>query len=153
NVLDGFDETTLPNWLMVPFRGTNRVRLVNDARFSLLTNNRSVATVERVGPDLIEVRGVGLGPDARISVVDGAGHVVAVLEVSVKQRRVMTTAFLYVVNPGVGTARNPGDEVAFLQVMNQIYLPQTNIEFLRVSARRVTISDNLGTEVNTIGNF
>jgi peptidoglycan hydrolase-like protein with peptidoglycan-binding domain len=159
--LDGFDETATPfHWLLVPFRGTNRVLLFN-TRFSLLTSNRSVVTAERVFErgtlgrlfaGVVEVHGVSIG-DAFIRVLDGSGNEVARLDVSVRQQRTFSVAFRYVDNAGVGTARQVGDEVGFLATMNEIYNRQTHIRFVSAGAQRVTIRDNLGTEVNTIGNF
>ncbi|MBI3407631.1 MAG: hypothetical protein HY040_04655 [Planctomycetes bacterium] len=159
--LDGFDATAAPfPWLLVPFQDVNRVRLVNGGSFSLLTSNRNIATVERdiilgtigrIPTGIINIQGVAAG-DAFIRVLDGAGNQVARLDVSVRRRRNLGIAFHYVVNAGVGTqTRNPGDEAGFLPLMNQIYLRQANIQFRLVSARRLTITDNLGTEVNTIG--
>jgi hypothetical protein len=166
---DGFDDTEAfqPPWIMVPFeRRFNLVRVLNAQGLFLVSSNPSVVRVVRPFPPRREVRlatvdsqelrveAGGMLGDAEIRVQDGVGNVFARLRVSVFERLTVPSAFHYVANTGVGTTRNVGDEVALLDVMNEVYRAQANIEFVKLpgtqGARVLRLTDNFGTEVNDL---
>src|SRR5262245_14067453 len=161
----GFDDSVSPPWLLIPYElPFDVVRIVNGEGTTLISTNPAVARpvdpanpgrpfgFVTENPDFVRIE-AGLPGDAEIQALDACGNVVARLSISVLEKVTVRTAFHYVQNRGVGTrTRRLGDEVAFLQTMNDIYLPQANIEFVTIQAHDLPIADNLGNEVNTIGN-
>ncbi len=156
---DGFDATTIPHWLMLPFEEPERtLRVRNGAGLVPFTTNRTAAEV--VDPltgrplevltsdnEIIYIRGTITG-STEISFREANGVAHGRIIVANVAKKTVKIAFHYVQNRGVGTTRNPGDEVDFVSEMNDIYLPQANIEFETIEAHRLRITQNLGREVN-----
>ena len=156
---DGFDISSFPHRLMIPIEDPVRLmRVFNGAGLVPATTNALSAEVidpltqrplavltsddQVIG---IRARVIGIG---EITLNEPGGPPQARLIVAAVAKITVKVAFHYVQNAGVGTSRNPGDEVAMIAEMNEIYLPQVNIEFESVSARRLPIRENLGLEVN-----
>jgi hypothetical protein len=110
-----------------------------------------IATID---PQTLRIEAGGMLGDAEIQARDGTGRIHARLRVSVLEKLVVKSAFHYVANAGVGTTRKVGDEIALLENMNQVYLPQANIEFVKLpggqGASVLRLSGNFGTEVNDL---
>jgi hypothetical protein len=166
---DGFDTTDAfqPPWVLVRAEARFRlVRLVNGLGLDLVSTDPSVVQLEHpviVGqpltratrdPQFVRLVAAGLG-DAEVHARDTCGRVWARLRVAVREKLFVTAGFHYVQNRRYGTrSRHLGDEDAFLEVMNRLYLDQANIEFFKLpgarGARDLPMTDNLGTEINVI---
>lgn len=141
---NGFDAKASPPWQMVPAGGSKEVKLVNATGLTFTSTNTGVATVTQPDPFRIIVKGVVKGT-AFIEAKNGSGTVVARLEVAVKTKKTVSTAFFYVSdNAGHKTARALGAEVVLVKAVNDIYLPQANIEFTVRSAKAQAYAQNFG---------
>lgn len=159
---NGFDATVTPRWLMVPLELPSReLRVVNGAGFLIRSRNPGVAfpapfignaplTRLTADDEVIRIKG-RLAGTTFIDVLDATGVVVATLEVLVCAKLKVQAAFHYVKHTGIGTTRKVGDEIAMLRVVNQIYLPQANIEFESIHAADLRLTGAFGTELNEAG--
>lgn len=159
---NGFDATTTPRWLMVPIEALSReIRVVNGAGFRIRSRNTGIALVASfpaslplahltADDEVIRIKGRTPG-NTNIDVLDSDGNVVATLEVAVCARLKVQAAFHYVKHSGIGTTRKIGEEAAMLRVVNRIYLPQANIEFVSMLARDLPLTDGFGNELNEAG--
>lgn len=156
---NGFDETANPRWIMVRFEEPSReIRVINAAGFRIVSRQFLIATpgqftspriLDRITSDdeVIRVRG-HLPGTTFFDIVDSDDEVLATLEVAVFEKLTLPTSFLYVKNPGVGTKRKPGQEVAFIAEANRIYKNQINVEIVALQAREEPVTGDFGTEIN-----
>jgi hypothetical protein len=146
---DGFDESATPPWLMAPTTGEKKVILVDGEAMSVTSQDPTVATVSEkpgtAGKKKRELIIKGLKKGTTLIEVKSGGISKAQLEIAVKDRKTVKLAFNYVSdNAGHSTWRVRASAPRWVQIMNNIYLPQTNIEFKNHSVNKVKISQNLG---------
>ncbi len=142
---DGFDGFASPNWQMVPVGGFKIVWLWNAAGLPIASSNSRIATVRAstiLNMTILTITGVRAG-SCQIQV--GLGPLFdAVLDVSVKNKKTVRTAFHYVDDGRVQkTRRQIADLNNLIAASNQILLPQANIEITRHSAAVLPIAQNL----------
>lgn len=143
---------------MVPLNARKDIALMDAENLTLTSANPAIAEV---------VGNVPLfgGPSNRRLTTHGKqrGHtfievrknnvVQTKLEVSVKQPLKKTLAFWFVTDaPDAGgvkraTERNPSEAAQLITRINEIYTPQTNIEFVSVGAAAKTLTKSLGEEI------
>ncbi|MFO1350637.1 MAG: peptidoglycan-binding protein [Gammaproteobacteria bacterium] len=143
---DGFDGSASPNWQMVPVGGSKRVGLHGAAGLAVASSDTSIATVASAtahGHTTLTITGVAKG-NCQIQI--GAGPAfAAVLDVAVKSRKTVSTAFHYVDDGHrQKTRRRISDLNAMITAANNILLPQANVEISRRSAAALPIAQNLG---------
>lgn len=147
---DGFDKYSTPRWLMVPHQGYQAVELTRATGLIVKSEAPGIAKVEEVNRKpyqnrMFRIRGVAPGNTCIVAWDPQKRTVAARLEVDVKPRKVVRVAFRYVWDKtGRRTVRNPGDEDRWIERMNVIYTPQTNIEFKKIAAAVVKIDVDLG---------
>jgi hypothetical protein len=149
---DGFDGAVNPPWQMVPMSGQKTVILKNAAGLDVVSRNPGIATVEDVpkcfvhgGRELI-IKGKTKGTTF-IDVKNGA-TTVASLEVAVKTRKIIRASFHLVEdNAGHKTGRNASSIDGWVKTMNDILLPQANVQVNKQRAISVKINKNLGAVV------
>ena len=149
---DGFDGSVTPVWQMVPVGGRRTVILKNAANLTVTSRNPGVASVKDVqqcfvhgGRELIiagKIRGTTF-----IDVKNGT-RVAASLEVAVKAKKLVRVSFHFVEdNAGHKTTRSASSVSGWVRTMNDIMLPQANVEVLKQRAVNVKINQNLGSVV------
>ncbi|MCB1920027.1 MAG: peptidoglycan-binding protein [Candidatus Competibacteraceae bacterium] len=149
---DGFDGAVNPPWQMVPMSGQKTVILKNAANLNVVSRNTGIATVEDVpkcfvhgGRELI-IKGKTKGTTF-IDVKDGA-ITVASLEIAVKTKKTIQASFHLVEdNAGHKTSRSASSVDGWVKTMNDIFLPQANIQVTKKRAISVKINKNLGAVV------
>lgn len=152
--LMGFDETVLPNWLMVPLDEDKRIFLRNGDGMNVTSVNPRIADVRVVDPILaggangrqtLSIKG-NMHGHTFIDVRDAQKRLKARLEVAVKKPKTVKLAFNFVEdNAGHKTARKPEDVDPWIAALNNIvYTPQANIVFTKQSSRSVKVNANLG---------
>ena len=162
----GFDPTANPPWLMLPAGSSSRLMRINNAEgLTLISNNPGVVRVRSPFGSFDKPLPVtqqsqifrvlpGVTSDAVISAVDRTGKPRAQLGVSVLRERKVQCAFHYVRNPRYGTrVRNPGDEGAFVDALNNVWGSQANIAFTSVGAFELPMTANLGDVIDTRAKF
>lgn len=150
---DGFQRAdpfrNSPPWQMVPLGGSKIVRIQNgqDIR-SVTCNNTGIARALLLGPNAVQIFGVSHGTTL-LKVRNASGRVLARLDVSVKRRKTVRTSFFFVKdNSGNETTRPLGDADTAIAGMNDIWLPQANVEFVKKNVTKpLTFARNFGTEV------
>jgi hypothetical protein len=132
---------------MVPVGKVKTLTLHHGHGLSVVSTDTSVAKVTRHGVTCL-IEGIRTGP-ARLEVRHGA-TVRAKVDLAVVGRLQVATAFLFVRDSaGHRTHRHHAIVDGLLKTMNQIYLPQANIEFTKSSVKDVTVAKNLGQVVGT----
>lgn len=150
----GFDGSSRPPWLMVPLGQFASVRLVNGDDLTLVNDDPGIAQAERgLAPHRVAVLGRSVGTTT-VRAARGR-KTVAELQVTVKQRRVVTVAFYVVTDKNnISPAfSNRNDHVPnrdrfadiddLLRAVNGIYLPQTNVQFAEVKRKALDIARDL----------
>lgn len=142
----GFDRFVNPNWQMVPVSGFRILLLQGAGGAPVNSSDPRIATVavaQVLGAQFVRINGMRVG-SCQIRV--GSGPIFdVVLNVSVKNKKRVRTSFHYVDDGRVQkTARRIGDLDDMLAAINQIWLPQANIEIARHSAAPLRIAQNLG---------
>ena len=164
----GFDDTADPPWLMLPAGSSSRLMRINNGEgLTLVSSNPGVVRVRSPfgssdKPVAVSQQSQifrvlpGITADAVVSAVERSGKAHAKLAVSVLRQRTVTCAFHYVRNPRYGTrVRNPGDEVEFLDSINNVWGSQANILF-RIApggVRELTMTEDLGDKIDTRPKF
>lgn len=155
--LQGFDDTTIPRWQMVPVNGERRVRLMGGAGLTVVSANTGVATVHEVripfthgGREFI-IKG-HTKATVQITAKQGAA-VAAALDVAVKTKKTVTITFNYVRDTaGHKTRRNPGELQPTFDIANKLFKDQINVELVkRVVNPSYSVAGNLGTIVKWTG--
>ncbi|MBC7797563.1 MAG: hypothetical protein H7Z37_11875 [Pyrinomonadaceae bacterium] len=156
--LTGFDETVLPNWLMVPLDENKTIFLRNGEGMIVTSVNPRIADVSIIDPILasgangrrtLSIKG-NMHGHTFIEVRDVQKRLKARLEVAVKKQKTVTLAFNFVEdNAGHKTNRKPDQDVdPWIEALNNIiYTPQTNVVFIKHSVRWVKVNANLGNVV------
>jgi hypothetical protein len=147
---DGFDGKVNPPWQMVPASGFKLVKVVNAAGLTISCDKPAIASVVQISPDTIRVGGLAPGT-AIIRAKDASGKVVGTLDVAVKRKKTIVTSYFFVEDAAKrkkhATTRTLGDEVNLTKLINEIFLPQANIEFTVKSAQKLPIDKDLGNVV------
>lgn len=149
---DGFDGAVNPPWQMVPMSGQKTVILKNADNLTVVSRNPGIATVEddpkcfvHGGRELI-IKGKTKGTTF-IDVKNGA-TTVASLEVAVKTKKTVQASFHLVEdNAGHKTSRTTSSIDGWVKTMNDIFLPQANIQVTKKRAISVKINKDLGAVV------
>jgi hypothetical protein len=135
---------------MVPLGGTKIVLVSNAGAVSSVTANNPniVRPVLRGGG--VALTGIARGTTL-VKVRDVSGRVLARLDVTVKRKKTVRTKFWLVQDKngkGRATARSQSDVDAALPIMNDIWLPQANVEFTqRGTAEAKVYKQDFGDEV------
>lgn len=142
---DGFDSFATPNWQMVPVGGSKMVLVWDATSLNIHSSDSGIATVRVsrfLGLTHLTITGVRAG-NCQIRV--GLGPLFdAVLDVAVKTKKTVRTAFHYVDDGRVQkTARRIADLNDLITAANRILLPQANIEISRHRAAVLPIAQNL----------
>jgi len=141
---NGFDSLATPRWQMVPFGARRAVRLVDGDRLAVTSSNTRIATVTTAKARNIRsvtIQGVRQGT---CQIVAGTGATRAVLDVAVKRRVTVRTAFHYVDDGRVQrTARRIANLNALIAAVNGVMLPQANVQMTRHSAAALRMRQNL----------
>ena len=156
---NGFDTTATPRFLLIPHENPEReVRISNAAGLNISTRDAGIAVplsflrrtpLSEITSDDEVIRIQGKLPGKTfIDLSDDNGNVAATLEVSVARKLVVKAAFHFVRHSTVGTTRRVGQEQTWIREINEIYLPQANIEFQSIVARELPLTANFGKEVN-----
>src|SRR6266545_182883 len=134
-------------WQMVPLGGSKIVLVVGGGGVRQVTsNNLGIARPLFLG-GAVQIFGVARGT-AIIKLRDANGRVLARLDVSVKRKRTMRTSFFFVQDNNRRTTRTAADVDPVLQGMNDIWLPQANVEFVRKLVKDPEpYDDDFGAEV------
>jgi hypothetical protein len=148
----GFAQFVTPKWQMVPVGGERRLRLtgvgalvprVADSTILTAVQTKTGANVELV---LTGVK-AGLTNIEWVPTLATAGPVAPgfKLDVSVKEKKDVSTAFFYVDDGHVQkTRRRIADLDRLLIRANAILTPQANVEIVRRSAAALPVAQNLG---------
>ena len=142
----GFDPDAVPQWQMVPAGGTRIIRVTDVGAHTLSSSNPGILRVNELvraaGTSLVSLHGLRDGT-AQLHVKNGAA-IAARLDVDVKRKRTVRTAFNFVAdNAGHRTARGLGTEDNLIRRANAILTPQANVEITKHRARNVTVPKNL----------
>jgi hypothetical protein len=151
----GFDDTAVPPWIMVPMQGK---------RLVVLKDGRGLSLGLRMGrPGIINFqeqphpqgRGIlltAVNPGTVIlEAKDPGGGVRAALEITVKQRRTLTTCYVGISdNSGRMSTTGMASATHMLEVANKLYLPQANIELLHHASKGVALTFDMPTGMPTI---
>lgn len=156
---DGFDDSVVPNWLMVPLKGKNKVWLIGEEGLTVTSTAPRIASVEvefvdpiikRSNENLLSVTGNAQG-QAFIEVRKG-NVLLGKLEVSVKSSISLNLSFHFVSDNAKPvnhtTNRTPSDLPELISVLNSIYVPQTNISFKLKNHFLLKFNENMGDAVN-----
>lgn len=146
---DGFDDTVNPPWQMVPVGGSKTLLLKNAANLTVVSRNPGIATVEDApqcfvhGARELIIKGKVKGTTF-IDVKDGA-TTAASLEVAVKTKKIVRASF-HLVEDSAGhkTRRTAASVDGWVKTMNDILLPQANVQVIKQRAISVKVNKNLG---------
>ena len=154
----GFDTSVAPHWQMVPLDGEKIVYLENAAGMSVQILNAKVAQVSEETTTANVQR-----PQKRVFKLTGKSHGTTLLEVrkdnvlktsleiDVKKPKSFGLAFNFVTDKtGRTTVKNPSNVPEWLEALNEIYQPQTNVSFIHRRTKIVPINNNLGSEIDSI---
>ena len=138
----------VPPWQMVPIGGSKIVSVVNANQVASVTSrNVNVARVLFLGT-AVQIFGVSHGTTL-IKLRDANGRVLARLDVSVKRKKIVRTSFFFVDdNANHKSTRSLSDADAAITGMNDVWLPQANIQFVKKNVTKpLTFNRNFNTEV------
>jgi hypothetical protein len=148
----GFAQFVTPKWQMVPVGGVRRLKLSGVGTMVLRVRDPSIVTAVQVksaaGIELT-LTGVkaGLTSVEWVANAEFAGPVAPgfQLDVSVKTKKDISTAFFYVDDGHVQkTRRRPADIDALIVRVNAILTPQANVAIVKRSAAALAVAQNLG---------
>jgi hypothetical protein len=156
--LGPFNITSNPR-LEIALNGRGRVKVLGGIGKVVETRDPAVATlfdpdnptqnpvVIRDDPQIVHVQGVARGRTDVIARTQGnPSQIVRELPVwNGMPGRTISIAFHYLDHPRLGTTKAVGEEVAVVNKMNGIYLPQANVFFRKASAATIKVS-NLRTQ-------
>lgn len=155
--LQGFDNTIIPRWQMVPLNGERRVRLMDGADLTVVSANTGVATVHEVkkcfvhgGREFI-IKG---HTKSNIQILAKKGPATVIrLDVSVKSKKTVTMTFNYVSDTsGHQTRRKPGSLQPTFDHANKLFQDQINVELVKRSVNpNYSVAGNLGQIVKWTG--
>jgi hypothetical protein len=156
----GFDASGKNPWQMVPQGRFKEVKLVNSdgqpvdvAGQSLTSDELAVAQAERaLLPGRVAILGRGVGQTA-VKAGSRSGAGVATLDITVKRKKIIPTAFLFVRDlANHEPNRDKSSVLGLLEGVNAIYRPQANVEFIPFGApTRLDINANLGDPIVSTG--
>jgi peptidoglycan hydrolase-like protein with peptidoglycan-binding domain len=146
----GYDNSTPPDWLVVPVQERRRVRAViapAAARPAFVSADPTVATVD-VTPDGIVVTGVGHGV-TNIQAQEG-GVALATLRISVKNQVTHAVTFHYVCDSAVPPHCSNGAPAAddMRSRLNRVWERQANVMFTGGNSVNVVAPGDLGAAVD-----
>ena len=152
----GFDQSVTPEWLMVALGKEKSVWLTDGDGLtvtSLFPGIASVAVEENQNaPSMPSKRRLivkGNMPGRTFIDVKDKTRLIKRLEVSVKTPITLKISFHYVSDSaGHTTDRNPNDLTATIEVLNSIFTPQTNINFVEKARFFLNLKKDLGIGVN-----
>ena len=145
---DGFE----PGWQIVPLSGQKEITLQGGSGLDVVdggAHKKIIALKETThGGNRLPVRRFMIKGVKRGKTVVWAkdkAKLAAQIVVEVKPQRVVTIALNYVEDKaGHKTKRSPDTAGALLKKINDIYLPQANVKFRKVSAGILKINEDLG---------
>lgn len=150
---DGFDDKATPNSLVVPLSGSKDINVTDASGLSIASLNPGIAyfsekTSSASGTTrMLTITGKMKG-HTFIEIRDAQKRLQARLEVFVKTLKKIGVAFNYVEDSAKHkTVRAKAEADTFIKEMNEIYLPQANIQFVKESAGDVKINKDLGSVV------
>ena len=151
----GFDDAATPPWVMVPMQGSRVVVLKDGGGLSLALRAggaRFVTIQEQAHPAGRGVLLTSIAPGTTfLDVKDASGGIRASLEVTVKQRKSLSTCFISITDSkGRGSITGINNAQRLVDVVNILYLPQANIELVHQSSRGVGLTFEMPTGMPTI---
>lgn len=155
--LQGFDPLATPKWQMVPVGGIRTLTVSGHGSLlpRVTPTGLVTATLSRAGRLTITAgRTAGHGFIEWVPSMTHTGTVAASnkLEISVKARKRVRTAFHYVSdNSGHTTARSQSDLNSLIAGVNAILTSQANVAIFKKSAQTITVPQNLGSVVRFVG--
>ena len=146
----GYDNSTVPNWLVVPANGRRRAAVAitpAGARPALTTQNAAVATVDPT-PTGVVVTGVAHGTTEIHA--DEGGVTLDRLQVSVKDRLDRSAAFHYVCDSAVPPHCSDGtpSPATMRSLLNRVWERQANVRFTDGGSANVVAPGDLGAAVD-----
>lgn len=145
----GFDKTSSPPWQMVPVGGSRKLTFAGSGKLTPYVRDPKKLSIA-VSESTITLKGLAEGR----TFVDWLSTPTATvekgftLEVSVKKKRQIRTAFHYVDDGRKQqTARRPKNVINLIAMANAILTTQANIEIVKKSAKILPIKTNLGAVV------
>ncbi|MDX1909689.1 MAG: DUF4157 domain-containing protein [Bacteroidia bacterium] len=150
----GYDNSTTPNWLVVPINERRRARANTTpvgAHPDYISNNTAIATVDRTDTGIV-VTGVSVGT-ANIQARQGA-TVLDTLQITVKNQIDRSVAFHFVCDSR--TAANGGPHCSsgspsaddMRALLNRVWHRQANIRFTGGASHNVVVGGDLGAAVD-----
>jgi peptidoglycan hydrolase-like protein with peptidoglycan-binding domain len=150
----GYDDSVVPNWLVVPVGGRRQARInivPAPARPTLRTLNPGIATVDPT-PNGAVVTGVADG-HTNVEAREGA-TLLDTLQIEVKDRRDVTVHQHFMrdsARPAHRTARPTGQADLQTARLNRIWERQANVRFRTGTVNTPTVASDLGTTVMWTG--
>jgi len=146
----GYDNSTAPNWLVVPANGRRRANVAiapAGARPAFTTLNAAVATVD-VTPNGVVVTGVA-GGTTEIQATEG-GVTLDRLQISVKNRLDRSAAFHYVCDSAAPPHCSDGTPASetMRSLLNRVWERQANVRFTDGGSANVVVPGDLGPAVD-----
>jgi hypothetical protein len=171
----GFDDSAFPPWMMVGVRSSLPIWVLNAAGATVVSRSPGIASVafEEPTPNqgrfgstqiastaqaaqtltarrIMRIKGHAVG---RTTVdISQAGRVVGQLEVAVKPAVTLSITFHFVSDSATpvahSTQRTPAELREMMAILNGIYTPQTNIQFVMRRDKPLKLKGDLGAAVN-----
>jgi Matrixin len=150
---DGLDPTERPPMLLVSVRTPKRLRLRDAANWSLSAPRHGLVSVAADGPPNSTDRPITVtawGEDmTTIEARSSDGRQALYLTVYTRPSQEVTIAFYLMRDSGGhATRRTEAEAGQILQRLNEIYEPQTNITFAQVDLQTITVSQDLGRNID-----
>ncbi len=154
--LYGFDDSVKPHWQMVPLSGEKKVYLANAEGMTVSAIDSKIIQISEIAENsnalphkkrLFSIRGNSYG--TTFVEVRKNNLLMTKLEVAVKKPKIVSLAFNFVSDKtGRKTKKLLCDVQDWLDGLNEIYEPQTNVSFIRRSTNTIKIENNLGPEID-----
>lgn len=156
---EGFDNSVVPNWIIIPLKGKNKVWIIGEEGLTVKSTAPGVAAVEieyvdpiikRSNENLLSISGNAPGR-AFIEVRKG-NVLLGKLEVSVRSPVALNVSFHFVSDNAKPlnhtTNRKPEELSEMVSILNSIYVPQTNISFKLKNHFFLKFNKDMGDAVN-----
>ncbi len=159
----GFDEQSVPPWIMVPAEGdvTKRVVVLREGvglnlQLRTAAGSPNASNILRIQEQTHSLgRGIVLSPvtpgTVFLDAKDQAGRVVAFLEITVKARKVLNTAMFRIGDKGGRFPNRPPNSVEqAIGIANKLLMPQANVKIVGQFHRGLVTNFEMPTGMPTV---